>query len=253
MFELNFYFVINILCVIILLEVNWIMNIKILQLIEGAKQATGVAVIIDVFRAFSVEAYAMAGGAKTIIPVGDKQLAYDLKKQNPDYILIGERQGKILPGFDYGNSPSQIEDVDFTGKTVIHTTSAGTQGIANAKNAEVVLTGSLVNAKAIANYIKQNNFDEVSLVCMGLAGTSPIEEDTLCAEYIKSLLENNPIELTDRIKDLKRTSGAKFFDKDKQDVFPEKDFYLSTDTDKFNFVLKVEKDKDLDYIAKIDI
>jgi len=229
------------------------MNIKILQLIEGAKQATGVAVIIDVFRAFSVEAYAMASGAKTIIPVGDKQLAYDLKKQNPDYILIGERQGKILPGFDYGNSPSQIENVDFTGKTVIHTTSAGTQGIANAKNADVILTGSLVNAKAIAEYIKKKNFEDVSLVCMGLAGTSPIEEDTLCAEYIKSLLENNPIELIDRIKDLKKTSGAKFFDESKKDVFPEKDFYMSTDFDKFNFILKVEHKDNFDYIKKIKV
>jgi len=173
--------------------------------------------------------------------------------ENPDYILIGERQGKILPGFDYGNSPSQIENVDFTGKTVIHTTSAGTQGIANAKNADVILTGSLVNAKAIAEYIKKKNFEDVSLVCMGLAGTSPIEEDTLCAEYIKSLLENNPIELIDRIKDLKKTSGAKFFDESKKDVFPEKDFYMSTDFDKFNFILKVEHKDNFDYIKKIKV
>lgn len=229
------------------------MNIRILQLIEGAKQATGVVVIIDVFRAFSVEAYAMAKGAKTIIPVGDKQLAYDLKEQNPDYILIGERNGKILPGFDFGNSPSQIENIDFLGKTIIHTTSAGTQGIANAKNADVILTGSLVNAKAIAKYIKQNNFEDVSLVCMGLRAERPIEEDTLCAEYIKSLLENNPIDLIDKIENLKRTSGAKFFDPTQQDVFPERDFYLSTDTDKFHFVLEVEKGEKFDYIKKVDI
>ena len=80
------------------------MNIKMLQLLEGARQATGVTVIIDVFRAFTVEAYAMSSGAKMIIPVGDKQVAYNLKVENPDYILIGERHGKILPGFDYGNS-----------------------------------------------------------------------------------------------------------------------------------------------------
>lgn len=229
------------------------MNIKILQLIDGAKQATGITVIIDVFRAFSVEAYAMANGAKTIIPVGDKELAYKLKEQNPDYILIGERHGKILPGFDYGNSPTQIENVNLKGKTIIHTTSAGTQGIANAKNAEVILTGSLVNARAIAKYIKENNYENVSLVCMGLEGKTPIEEDTLCAEYIKSVLENKPIDLTDRIENLKHTSGAKFFDETLQNIFPNKDFYLSTDVNKFNFVLKLEKGKNFDYIRKIDV
>ena len=133
------------------------MNIKILHMVEGAKEATGVAVIIDVFRAFTVEAYLMNNGADRIIPVGDMQMAYNYKKSKPDAILVGERHGKILPGFDYGNSPSQLENVNLKSKTIVHTTSAGTQGIANAKNADVILTGSLVNARAIAEYIKSNN------------------------------------------------------------------------------------------------
>ena len=82
------------------------MNIKILQLIDGAKKATGLAVIIDVFRAFTVEPYIINNRAKKLIPVGDMQIAYDYKEQNDDCILIGERRGIKLPGFDYGNSPS---------------------------------------------------------------------------------------------------------------------------------------------------
>ena len=229
------------------------MNIKILHMVEGAKQATGLTVIIDVFRAFTVEAYLMNNGADKIIPVGDAEIAYNYKKDNPNIILVGERHGKILPGFDYGNSPSQIENIDFTGKTVVHTTSAGTQGIANASNADVILTGSLVNAKAIANYIKQNNYQDVSLVCMGLEAKSQTEEDNLCAYYIKSLLENNPMDLTEEIEKLKYTSGSKFFDINQHDVFPEKDFFLSTEVDKFDFILKLEKDetRNIDYIKKI--
>ena len=229
------------------------MNIKILHMVEGAKEATGVAVIIDVFRAFTVEAYLMNNGAEKIIPVGDSEIAYNLKKENPDIILVGERHGIIMPGFDYGNSPSQIENIDFGGKTVVHTTSAGTQGIANAKKADVVLTGSLVNAKAIADYILQNNYKDVSLVCMGLEGQRQTEEDNLCANYIKSLLENKPIDLKDEIENLKETSGKKFFDISLQNVFPEKDFFLSTEVDKFNFVLKLKKDNNLNYIEKIDM
>lgn len=230
------------------------MNINILHMVEGAKKATGIAVIIDVFRAFTVEAYIMNNGAKNLLPVGDKQIAYDAKEKDSNYILIGERHGKILPGFDYGNSPSQIKNVDFSGKTVIHTTSAGTQGIDNAKNAKEVLTGSLVNAKAIAQYIKSKNPEEVSLVCMGLDGKAQTEEDNLCAYYIKSLLEGTPMDLENEIEKLKQTSGAKFFDATLSDIFPEEDFYLSTEVDKFQFVLKVEKNADGEnYIKRIDM
>lgn len=216
------------------------MNIHILHMIEGARQARGAAVIIDVFRAFTVEAYLMHRGAETVIPVGDLALAYLYKKEHPDAILVGERHGKILPGFDYGNSPSQLEHANLTGKTVIHTTSAGTQGIANAKKADEILTGSLVNAKAIAAYLKAKNFSEVSLVCMGLEAVTQTEEDNLCAAYIKALLEGGDPDLTAQIEQLKFTSGAKFFDPAQQDVFPERDFHLSTQINRFDFVLRLD-------------
>ena len=107
-------------------------------MVEGAKEATGVAVIIDVFRAFTVEAYIMNNGADKIIPVADLETAYKLKEDNPNIVLVGERHGKIMKGFDFGNSPSQIENTDFSNKIVVHTTSAGTQGITNAKNANIL-------------------------------------------------------------------------------------------------------------------
>lgn len=230
------------------------MNIQILQLIDGAKKAKGVTVIIDVFRAFTVEAYIMNAGAEKIIPVGDLDFAYNYKKQNPEVLLIGERGGKICEGFDYGNSPSQIMNTNFLGKTVIHTTSAGTQGIANAKNADIILTGSLTNAKAVAEYIKSLNPEYVSLVCMGLEAKSETQEDTLCANYIKSILEGKQMDLSEGIEELKITSGAKFFDKNQNDVFPQEDFYLSTKVDIFNFVLRIKKDTNgLNVIEKIDL
>ncbi len=219
------------------------MNIKILHKVEGAKQATGITVIIDVFRAFSAEAYLIAQGVEKLYPVGDMQIAYDAKEKDPNVILIGERKGVILPGFDFGNSPAEFENVDFTGKTVYHTTSAGTQGVANAKGAKEILTGSLVNARAVAEYIRRSGEEDVSLVAMGIEAKAPAEEDNLCAEYIKSLLEGKPIELKDAIENLKITSGAKFFDPERNHVFPEKDFFLCTDVDKFDFVLRVEKDE----------
>ena len=94
------------------------MKVNILQGIEGAKQAKGVAVIIDVFRAFTVETYLMKNHAYKIIPVGDVDFVYSYKHVHPDVVLIGERNGKILPGFDFGNSPSDVDKIDFTNKTI---------------------------------------------------------------------------------------------------------------------------------------
>lgn len=219
------------------------MNIRILELIEGAKAAKGLTVIIDVFRAMTVEAYVIQNGAADLIPMGSIDEAYAYRDAHPGTILMGERGGAKCPGFDFGNSPSAVKNVDFTGKTVVHTTSAGTQGVANATGATQMLTGSLVNAKAIAEYIKRSGAEEVSLVCMGLAGVESTREDTLCAEYIKALVEGTPIDLQAGIEECKRTSGAKFFDPDNT-IFPEEDFWLSVEADKFDFVLGVEQGAD---------
>ena len=67
------------------------------------------------------------------------------------------------------------------------------------------------------------------------------------------MLENNPLNtLGQEIEKLKITTGSKFFDKSKQNDFPEKDFYLCTEVNKFNFVLQINKDETGNlYIKKI--
>ena len=216
------------------------MNIDILHLIEGAKQAQGLTVIIDVFRAFSTACYVVQNGAKGIIPVADVDLAYKLKEDNPNYILMGERKGKMLPGFDYGNSPTEIQAVDFSGKIVIQTTSAGTQGFVNARNASELITGSFVNAEAIVNYIKRRVPQKVSLVCMGTRAVKPNDEDFLCAKYITDRLNNQKID-TKRIYTQLRKSktSLKFFDPEVTWA-PETDFELCLNIGLCDFILKAE-------------
>ena len=231
------------------------MNIQILEMIEGARQAKGLTVIIDVFRAFSLECYLMAKPPAQLCPVGAKETAYAWKEKHPEAVLIGERHGVILPGFQYGNSPSQTADADLEGKTLIHTTSAGTQGIVNASGATEILTGSLVNAAAIARYIKASDAEEVSLVAMGWEGKEEAPEDVLCARYIKSLLEGTSMDMEKELSMLRETpSGAKFFKSETQDVFPERDYWMCTDVDRFDFVLKVSQlEKDIFEVKRIDI
>ena len=219
-------------------------KINILHLIEGAKQARGLTVIIDVFRAFSLECYLYDMGVKEIRPVGSIEEAFQLKESIPGSVLIGERHGKKCEGFDYGNSPSVIPKEMVAGKTIIHTTSSGTQGIVNASDAGEVITGSLVNAKAVADYIIRKQPEEVSLVCMGNSGVRPAAEDELCAEYIKSLLEGKELkDLEQRIADLQTGGGAHFFDKARREVFPEEDFWMCVKYNQFPFVLRIGKDE----------
>lgn len=220
------------------------MNVRILQLIDGARAARGVTVIIDVFRAFSLESYMFASGVERIYPIGSSDTACKMKEEHPDWILAGERGGAILPGFDTGNAPSELYRLDLDGKTVVHTTSAGTQGVANATGATMLLGGALVNARATAEYIRKIGADEVSLVCMGLEAKEPTDEDTLCARYIKAILEGteNELDMHAEIENLKVTSGAKFFDEAQNKVFPRADFFMCTEVDKFDFVLLYDRE-----------
>ena len=72
------------------------MKIQILELIEGAKQAEGLTVIIDVFRAFTTECYCFAGGASACYPIGALEDAFALKRLHPDWVLLGERGGTVV-------------------------------------------------------------------------------------------------------------------------------------------------------------
>jgi len=229
------------------------MKITISRLLNGAKQSTDLTVIIDVFRAFSEACYLLNNGAEKIISVDDINLAYKLDNDNPDYILIGERGGKKPKGFDYNNSPTEIEHVDFLDKTIIHTTSAGTQGLVNAKNADILLAGSFVNVQATINYIKKQNPKKVTLVAMGSSGTISSEEDELCAEYIKNGLQNKKNNFDKIYQNLKKYKSAeKFFDPN-LNWAPQRDFELCMALDRFNFAIRAELlDKNQKILKKVD-
>ncbi len=229
------------------------MDIQILQLIDGAKDATGLTVIIDVFRAFSTACFAMEKGAEKIIPVGNIEKAYQIRGKNPEFLLMGERNEMKPHGFDFGNSPSQLLHANLTGKTIVHTTSSGTQGIEAAAHAPEIITGSFVNAHAIIRYIKKLKPETLSLVCMGYACEYPTDEDTLCAEYIRNELKGLPNDFNKMKEIIRKGSGKRFFETEKQEWAPKEDFDLCLDLNRFNFVLRVEKSSAYNFLQKIDM
>ena len=184
------------------------MDIQIKSCLEGAKEAKGIAVVIDVFRASNTMIAMLGQGIEYIVPIGDLKHAYMLKNEHPSYLLFGERKGLPPKGFDYGNSPAQASKLDLRGKRAIITTSAGSQGIVNAHNADEILIGSFANAHAIADYIKRKNPKKVSLIAIGFEANEKAEEDEQCALYLKGLLEGQTPEFNAMKKEILESDGA---------------------------------------------
>jgi 2-phosphosulfolactate phosphatase len=167
------------------------MEVWIGSLLEGAAQASGAVAVIDVFRAFTTAAVALANGASRIIMVGSADEALALRQRGIGQVCMGEVHGLAPAGFDFGNSPLDLVCVDFTGRTIIQRTSAGTQGIvAAAGRAERLYAASLVTASATARALASS--ERVSLVAMGEEGIVRTDEDELCALHLRQLLLGRP-------------------------------------------------------------
>jgi 2-phosphosulfolactate phosphatase len=232
------------------------MDISRASLLEGAKSARGVAVIIDVFRAFTCSPLLFSLGIQKSILVSTPEDAFALKESNKDFALIGEVDGIPIEGFDLGNSPSEILKRGasfFSGKTVVQRTSSGVQGVLAALNvADEVLPASYALAKSTARYILSNQPQHVSLVAMGWALKEIAPEDEWCARYISHLLgvgDYNHNEALGEILFNKMTQ--KFFNPD-QPHFPPEDPILCLQPNIYDFVLKAQREGNLVAIHKAD-
>ncbi len=216
------------------------MQIEVVDHVAGAARARGIALVIDVFRAFTVAPHAVAAGASRVLPVGDIDDALALRQAMPDAVLVGERHARRLPGFDAGNSPTEILAVGVAGRPVVHTTHAGTQGLVNATGADEVLTASLVNVSALARYVRSRQPRQVTIVRMGHEARERCAEDDLCAEILLALFDGRPPPTTAAVRDRLRDAPAavKFFDPE-ADWAPRTDFDYCTEVDRFDFVLRL--------------
>ena len=202
------------------------MNIIRESCLDGAAKAKGVAVIIDVFRAFSCTPLFFCFGAKQVFVEADAERAISIKKANPDWILAGEVNGVPIEYGDLDNSPIRIIQggkAMFHNKTVIHRTSAGVTGVAAAiQNCDRVLVGSFVLADALAAYLKKSNPDIVTLVAMGTNGKITSPEDETCADYITHLLTGNKWEpLTAFMDVIFHARSQRFLQKEQPYLLPD--------------------------------
>ena len=155
---------------------------------ETARAATGTAIVIDVFRAFTTGAVALANGADRIIMTGDLDDARTLRDTGAGAYCMGERHGVAPEGFDFGNSPAQIAGRRFDGQVLIQTTSNGTRGVLAADGAARVYAASFACAGATVRAVLADPVLPVTVVAMGDAGPLRRDEDEVCALYLRALL-----------------------------------------------------------------
>jgi 2-phosphosulfolactate phosphatase len=216
--------------------------VRILHLLEGAREAEGLAIIVDVFRAFTFAPCAYARGATSILPVASEAEAHAMRRADPGLLLAGERDGRPLPGFDFPNSPAAILQADLTGRRLALRTSAGVQGLLAATRAEEVITGSFANAAAIVAWVRDRNPAVVSLVCMGWSAHKRTADDEACAEYLAAGFSGSfPDFAPIRARLRADASGARFFDPAKP-WFPEEDFAVCMAVSRWPFVLRKARD-----------
>jgi 2-phosphosulfolactate phosphatase len=149
-----------------------------------------VVVIIDVFRATSTICTALYNGAKSVVPVADvercKQIGAELGG-----ITAGERDGKVIPGLQYGNSPAEYPRDFIEGKTLVLTTTNGTKLLHMALEcgADDVVTGSFPNLSAVCDFLLKQN-KNVILGCSAWKDRFNLEDTLFAGAVISRVREN---------------------------------------------------------------
>ena len=150
-----------------------------------------VVVVIDVLRATSAICTAFHYGVDKIIPVSTLDQAIEYKDKG--YHVAAERKGKIVSGFEFGNSPLSYTNDKLKDQTLVLTTTNGTKAINMAKDIEHLLIGSFLNLDAISNYLIELN---KSVLILGSGWENKFcLEDSICAGAIsENLLKTNKFE-----------------------------------------------------------
>ena len=213
--------------------------------LETCTQATGAVVVVDVLRAFTTAAHAFSRGAKEIWLVGTVEEAFALRAQRPGVLIVGEVEGIQVPGFDFGNSPSEIADADLTGRILVHRTTAGTQGVVRSTQAELVLGASFACARATVDYLRARGRERVTFVVTGADARRDGDEDRACAEYLAALLRGEDADVEPYLGRVHQSTVGLQFGDPRYPQFPAEDLALAVEVDRFPAAMPVHRRGDL--------
>jgi 2-phosphosulfolactate phosphatase len=165
---------------------------------ESAVKGKTVA-LIDVLRACTTAAYAMAGGCDRIIPVATVEAATNLAASLDKKVtlLCGEREGQRIDGFDLGNSPLEYTSDVVKRKTIILATTNGTRTISMSQGAKEILVASFVNMCSVVDYVAGLDEDLLTVVCAGQDDRFALEDAVCAGMLIERLCEGGEMDLND--------------------------------------------------------
>ena len=152
-----------------------------------------IVVVIDIFRATSSICYGIDNGAEAIIPVASIEACQSYEAS--DFLLAAERNGEVVEGFDFGNSPFSYTREKVEGKTVVLTTTNGTHAINLSRGASKIVIGSFLNMSALCKWLTSQPND-ILLVCSGWKDKINLE-DTLFAGGVVHCMKSDAYELDD--------------------------------------------------------
>jgi 2-phosphosulfolactate phosphatase len=161
------------------------------RLLDIYNCTNSIVVIIDVFRATSTIATALYNGAKKIIPVDSVEKCIAIGNSTHNSITAGERDGKVIEGLQYGNSPAEYPKSFIDGKTLVLTTTNGTKllHMALQAGADEVITGSFPNLQAVCNFLVQQN-KNVLLGCSAWKDRFNIEDAFFAGAVVNNIQEH---------------------------------------------------------------
>ena len=215
--------------------------------LESCAYAESTVVVIDVLRAFTTAAFAFAAGAQEILLVRTVAEALALREQIPGSLVMGEVKGLPVPGFDFSNSPAEIDGRDLSGRRLIQRTSSGTQGVVLSGRADIILTSSFVCASATANYLQRLASQLVTLVNTGYRRPGGEEgwpvglgtEDEACADYIEALIKGEAPEVDPFIHRVRESYSGRIFADPQYPEHSAIDLDYCTQVDRFDFAMRV--------------
>jgi 2-phosphosulfolactate phosphatase len=158
-----------------------------------AREQKAVAVVVDALRASATITCMLEQGATEVVVVKEVAEAYAYREAYPDTLLVGERGGVKVEGFDFGNSPTEIRRADVQGQRVIFTSTTGSQRLVECLGASAIIVGTTLNASAVARQVSAMALAEdvpIVIIPAGLATDPSVvaDEDWLGATVLAAHL-----------------------------------------------------------------
>lgn len=202
-------------------------------------------VAIDVLRSFSTAAYAFAAGVTEIFPIETASEATRLQLELPDAVTIGALPGgHPIPGFDLGNSPSQLGQGNLRNRPAILTTAAGVRALARFRRAPLLFAASLVCAQATVEALRAAAPRRLALVTTGEWIDRDGDEDIACADYLAASLRGEPIDVAALERRIRESDFGRRFAAGLDPSLPPADLDLCAVANRFDFAMPVTRDGD---------